>query len=96
MREIEEMIRASVFDDYKRKGIVIGLSGGLDSADFYFCMPYDILDYILYGVENNVPKEEVAAVLDLSIEQIERAWKDLVRKREATRHLRELPPTTEF
>jgi len=68
----------------------------VSDEDFYFCMPYDKLDYILYGVENNVPKEEVAATLDLTVEQIERGWKDLVRKREATRHLRELPPTTEF
>lgn len=68
----------------------------VSDEDFYFCMPYDIVDYILYGVENDVPKEEVAAALGLKVEQVERAWKDLVRKREATRHLRELPPATEF
>jgi NAD+ synthase len=71
-------------------------SYAVSDEDFYFCMPYDKLDYILYGVENNVPKEKVATALGLTVEQIERAWKDLVRKREATRHLRELPPTAEF
>ena len=50
----------------------------------------------LYGVENNIPQKEVADALNLKPEQVERAWKDLVRKREATRHLRELPPAPEF
>jgi NAD+ synthase len=68
----------------------------VSDEDFYFCMPYDVLDYILYGVVNDVPKEEVAAALGLSVEQIGRAWKDLARKLEATRHLREMPPATEF
>jgi NAD+ synthase len=68
----------------------------VSDEDFYFCMPYDMLDYILYGVENDVPKEAVAAELGLTVEQIDRAWRDIVRKREATRHLRELPPATEF
>jgi NAD+ synthase len=71
-------------------------SYAVSDEDFYFCMPYDKLDYILYGMENDIPKEDVAATLDLTVEQIERAWKDLAHKREATRHLRELPPTTKF
>ena len=68
----------------------------VSDKDFYFCMPYDVLDYIIYGVENNVPQKEVADVLGLKPEQVERAWNDVVRKREATRHLRELPPAPEF
>ncbi len=64
--------------------------------DFYFCMPYDVLDYILYGVENNIPQGEVAEALGLTVEQVGRAWSDIVRKREATRHLREMPPAPTF
>jgi NAD+ synthase len=71
-------------------------SYAVSDEDFYFRMPYDKLDYILYGVENDIPKKEVAATLGLTVEQIERAWKDLVHKREATHHLRKLPPTTKF
>ena len=64
--------------------------------DFYFCMPYEVLDYILFGVENNVPRGEVAAALGLTAEQVARAWNDILRKREATRHLREMPPAPKF
>ncbi|MDD3643589.1 MAG: NAD(+) synthase [Candidatus Krumholzibacteria bacterium] len=68
----------------------------VSDKDFYFCMPYDILDYILYGVEKSVPKNEVAAALGLSVDQVGRAWNDIIRKREATRHLREMPPSPKF
>lgn len=68
----------------------------VSDKDFYFCLPYDQVDYLLYGIENNVPKNEIGEALGLSAEQVERGWKDLVRKREATRHLREIPPAPEF
>jgi len=71
-------------------------SYAVSDEDFYFCMPYEKLDYILYGMENDVPKEEIAAALGLTLEQTERAWKDLDRKRKATRHMRELPPTVDI
>ena len=64
----------------------------VSDEDFYFCLPYSILDYILYGIEHDVPIDEVAKAIDLTEEQVDRAWKDLIRKREATRHLRNLPP----
>jgi len=65
----------------------------VSDQDFYFCMPYDTVDLILYAMKNGVPKEKAAGTLGLSIEQIERAWRDLERKEEATRTLRELPPS---
>jgi NAD+ synthase len=65
----------------------------VSDQDFYFCMPYDKVDLILYAMKNGVPKEKVAGTLGLSIEQIDRAWRDLERKEEATRTLRELPPS---
>ncbi len=64
----------------------------VSDADFYFCMPYEILDYIIYGVEHGVPHEEVAAALGLAPEQVARAAKDIMRKRDATRPLREPTP----
>ena len=68
----------------------------VSDQDFYFCMPYETLDMILYAIEHDVPRDRVAAVLGLKPEQVDRAWKDLVRKRDATRHLRELPPSPAF
>lgn len=68
----------------------------VSDEDFYFCMPYDVLDYILYAIEKAIPKDEVATVLGLEVKQVERAWKDLVRKREITEHLRQPPPAPGF
>lgn len=68
----------------------------VSDQDFYFCMPYEILDYIIYGVEHGVPHGEIAAALGLTSEQVARAARDLVRKREATVMLREMAPSLEF
>jgi NAD+ synthase len=68
----------------------------VSDEDFYFCMPYNILDYILYGLEHDVSKTDVARALGLEEEQIARAMKDLARKREMTEHLRQPPPTPGF
>jgi NAD+ synthase len=65
----------------------------VSDEDFYFCMPYHVLDYLLYGIDKNIPKTQVARVLGLSEEQVARAWKDLDHKRELTEHLRQPPPT---
>jgi NAD+ synthase len=68
----------------------------VSDKDFYFCLPYDLLDYILYAIDRKIPQEKVAEMLELEAEQVERAWKDLNRKREATEHLRQGPPAPTF
>ena len=59
-------------------------------------MPYETLDLVLYAALNNIPADIAAAVIGLSVEQIERAWKDLKRKRKTTETLRMLPPSPEL
>ncbi|MDD4858018.1 MAG: NAD(+) synthase [Candidatus Krumholzibacteria bacterium] len=61
--------------------------------DVYFCLPYDTVDLILYAMEHGVPKEKVAKVLGLGMEQLERAWRDMAHKHEATEHFRTMPPS---
>jgi len=67
----------------------------VSDEDFYFCLPYDVVDTILYAIENNIAKEEAALALGLQRDQIERAWTDLAHKIEITRHLRMMPPSME-
>ncbi|MBN1163404.1 MAG: NAD(+) synthase [Candidatus Krumholzibacteriota bacterium] len=64
----------------------------VSDQDFYFCLPYEILDLIMYALLHKISKEKTAAVLGLRPEQVERAWKDLERKKNATETLRILPP----
>jgi NAD+ synthase len=64
----------------------------VSDKDFYFCLPYDTVDMILYAQDHDVSKEDTAKTLGLEMEQLERAWRDLARKRGATEHLRTMPP----
>jgi NAD+ synthase len=54
--------------------------------EFYFALPYARMDLCLYAWNHAVPAEQVAPVVDLSIEQVERVWKDIQAKRRATRY----------
>lgn len=65
----------------------------VSDQEFFFRIPFDKLDYLLYAWENEVPSEEVANVLDLSEEAVKRAYKDFTSKNRATAHLREMPYT---
>ncbi len=59
--------------------------------EFYFALPYDRMDLCLWAVNHQVPAAEVAPVIGLSAEQVERVFKDIASKRRATRY-GHLPP----
>jgi NAD+ synthase len=61
--------------------------------EFYFRMPFDKLDLLLYAWENKVSLEEVCKVMSLSEDQVRRAFRDFASKYNATNHLRKLPPS---
>lgn len=62
---------------------------------FYFCMPYELADFLLYAYENDIPEGEVCEVLKLSPDQIKRVFRDFKAKEHATWHLRQMPPTVD-
>jgi NAD+ synthase len=55
--------------------------------EFYFSVPYDIMDLCLYGKNHGVSPAEVAAVAEITVEQVERVYRDIDAKRNATRYL---------
>jgi len=55
--------------------------------EFYFSLPYDKMDLCLFGKNNNISVEEVAAELSLTPEQIQRVYDDIDTKRSTTRYL---------
>ncbi len=59
--------------------------------EFFFRLPFEELDLLWYARENKIPISTVAEVMDLSEEQIQRAWNDQIRKEQATRYLRTSP-----
>lgn len=61
--------------------------------EFYFCIDYELLDLLLYGYENNVPRHDVSKILNLEEQQIDRVFRDFKAKEQATWHLRTTAPT---
>lgn len=59
--------------------------------EFFFRMPYDMVDLLLYAWENKVAIEDICTTLDLETEQVERAFRDFNSKYNKTKPLRELP-----
>ena len=49
------------------------------------------MDLCLYAINHNVAARDVAAVIGLTEEQVERVFKDILAKRRATRYL-QTPP----
>jgi len=55
--------------------------------EFYFCLPYQTMDLVLYGKANGYTPAEIAPELGLSPEQIERVFRDIDAKRRVARYL---------
>ena len=67
----------------------------VSDEEFYFRIPYVTLDLLLYAWEYNIPLERVCETMNLTEEQVKRATRDFAAKYNATKHLRQLPPTLE-
>jgi NAD+ synthase len=63
-------------------------SAGSTQEEFFFRVPFAILDVIWFGYEHNVPAASIAQALDLTVEQVERVIADIVRKQRTTAYLR--------
>ena len=65
--------------------------GGSTQEEFFYRVPFDILDTVWLGSERGLSSAEIADALDLSVEQVERVAADIGRKQRATAYLR-MPP----
>lgn len=59
--------------------------------EFYFSVPYDKMDLCLYGKNHGVSPGDVAAAAEMTTEQVERVYRDIDAKRNATRYLHTPP-----
>ncbi len=64
----------------------------VSDEEFYFRMPYDKLDMLLYAWESGISHEDVCEVMRLDEEQVKRAFRDFSAKHKATENMRKLPP----
>ena len=63
--------------------------------EFYFSLPYEQMDLVLWAKNQGLPAAEVADGLGLKPEQIERVFKDIDQKRRTTRYLHMRPQLIE-
>ncbi len=66
-------------------------SAGSTQEEFFFRLPFDLMDLLWYALEHDVPVDEVAKQMALSEEQVQRVFNDLLSKQRATEYLRTPP-----
>lgn len=54
--------------------------------EFYFALPHHQMDLCLYAFNQGVPTSEVAQVVGITTEQVERVYRDIQAKRRATQY----------
>lgn len=59
--------------------------------EFYFALPYQQMDLCLFGLNHGIAIDAVAATAALSVEQVKLVFRDIERKRRATRYLHVQP-----
>ena len=59
--------------------------------EFYFALPYHLMDLCLFAVNHEVPADDVAGVVGLTAAQVEMVFRDIGAKRRATRYLHMRP-----
>lgn len=59
--------------------------------EFYFSLPHHLMDLCLYGVNHDVPVEQVAEATGLTTEQVQRVNADIEQKRRTTGYLHQPP-----
>jgi NAD+ synthase len=59
--------------------------------EFFFGINFEIMDQLWLAKEGAFPIDEVAEVMGLTVEQVERVWRDLDQKKRTTDYLRKPP-----
>jgi len=59
--------------------------------EFYFALPYDRMDLCLYAFRHDVPAPEAAVGIGLTVEQVERVYRDIRAKRRVAEYLHRTP-----
>ncbi len=101
LKPIAHLFKEQVFEMARHLGVPDSILGRTPTTDtytaectqeeFFFGLDFYNMDMIWYAMENDIPAAEVAAVLNLSEEQIERAMVGIKRKIVATEYLRAEP-----
>lgn len=70
-------------------------SAFVSDSEFFFSLPFEILDVLLYAHRNGVSVKEIVENIPVNEEQVKRVFTDFERKKQFSETLRELPPVCE-
>jgi len=59
--------------------------------EFFYQLPFNLMDRYWYGFENSYPAEEVASVMGETTERVQALYRNFERKRKTTDYLRMSP-----
>ena len=65
----------------------------VSDTEFYFSLPFNILDPFMWADEHNVPPQKICEVLSLTGDQYKRIKQNIDQKAAATLHYFQSPPT---
>lgn len=96
---ITHLYKNQVYQIARHLGVIPEIIGRQPSPDtfslpvsdqeFFFRIPFDRLDHLLYAWEHEVPAGEAARVLEIPEDAVRRAYRDFTAKHRATAHLRD-------
>jgi NAD+ synthase len=66
-------------------------SAEVTQEEFFFRCDFETLDLVWYALERGIPRDQVADVLGLTVDQVERVQKDILQKIRTTEYLRAEP-----
>lgn len=103
VKPIQHLYKSQVYQLAEYLGVPKGITDRPPSSDtyplsqtqeeFFFSLPFRLLDLLLYSWEHGVPAAQAAAQVGLTVEQTERAYRDLTSKARFTEHMRHMPLT---
>lgn len=64
--------------------------------EFFFRLPFETMDLLWYAQEHKIPASDAARMMDLTVDQVQNAYDDFMRKQRTTDYLRSYPITFEI
>ena len=61
--------------------------------EYYFSLPYPLMDLCLYGLEHGISRETVAEGAGLTVDQVDAVWRNIASKRKVAEYLHAAPAT---
>ena len=98
---IGNLYKTQVYQIAKHLGVPQGIIDRTPTTDtysaeqtqeeFFYQMPFEIMDLLWYGWENGYAPEEVAPVMEMTGEEVSNIFKNFARKKKTTAYLRTGP-----